>query len=125
VLYVPELKKNLLLVSVLEDDVFAILFQKGQVLIHSERDSPDTTVSIGVREGKVYKFQGMPVQVSKGILDHGSMSVADDKEHEALKGDESSQTSSSCSQLSRGKEELALSNYVRRPSSYELTLMDA
>jgi hypothetical protein len=59
VLYVPELKKNLLSVSALEDRVLSVLFKKGQVLIHSEGASPDTTMSIGVREGKVYRLQGM------------------------------------------------------------------
>jgi hypothetical protein len=53
------------------------------------------------------------------------MSVAEDKEQEALKGEQSSQTSSSGSQPSGGKEELAPSSSVRRPSWYELTLMDA
>jgi hypothetical protein len=32
-LYVPELKKNLLSVSVLEDMGFAVTFQKGKALI--------------------------------------------------------------------------------------------
>jgi hypothetical protein len=56
VLYVTELKKNLLSVLTLEDEGFAVLFQNGQVLIHSEGASPDTTMSIGVREGKVYRL---------------------------------------------------------------------
>jgi hypothetical protein len=51
------------------------------------------TVSIGVREGKVYRLQGKPVGGSKGILDHGSMSVTEDEEQEAPKGEQSSQTS--------------------------------
>jgi len=33
VLYVPELKKNLLSVSVMEDKGFVVEFQKGQALI--------------------------------------------------------------------------------------------
>jgi hypothetical protein len=76
VLYVPELKKNLLSVSALEDEGFAVLFQNGQVLIHSEGASPDTTGSINVREGNIYRLHNKPVSGSKGILDHGSMSVA-------------------------------------------------
>lgn len=56
VLYVPELKKNLLSISALDDMGFAILFKKGKVLIHSKGASPNTTVSIGVREDKVYRM---------------------------------------------------------------------
>jgi hypothetical protein len=46
-------------------------------------------VSIGVKEEKLYKLQGKPVGGSKGILDHGSMLVTEDNEHEALKGEQS------------------------------------
>jgi hypothetical protein len=88
VLYVLELKMNLVSVSALEDKGFVVLFQNGQVPIHSEGANPDTAVSIGVRKGKVNTLQGEPVSGSKGILDHGSMSVAEDKEQEALKGEE-------------------------------------
>jgi hypothetical protein len=68
---------------------------------------------------------------SKGILDlihsdvNGSMSVAEDEEKKALKGEQSSETSSSGSQPSGGEEELSPSSFVRRPSWYELTLRDA
>jgi hypothetical protein len=54
----------------------------------------DSTRVLGVREGKVYRLQGMPVDQSKGILDHGSMSMTEDEEQEAPKGEQSSQTSS-------------------------------
>jgi hypothetical protein len=80
VLYVPELKKNFLSVSVLEDMGFSITFQRGKVLICLEGDIPDTTINIGVREGRLYRLQGKPVRGSKGILDHGSMSVTEDEE---------------------------------------------
>jgi hypothetical protein len=56
VLYVPEMKKNLLSVSTLEDENFAVLFQKIPILVHSKVASPDTTVNIGVKEGKVYRL---------------------------------------------------------------------
>jgi hypothetical protein len=56
VLYVPWLKKNLLSVSVMEDRGFAIMFKKGQVLIRTEGASLDTTMSIGVREGNLYRL---------------------------------------------------------------------
>jgi hypothetical protein len=58
VLYVPELKKNLLSISVMEDKGFSIMIKKGQVLIRPEGASPDTTMSIGVREGRLYRLQG-------------------------------------------------------------------
>jgi hypothetical protein len=61
VLYVPKLKKNLLSVSVLEDRGFFIMFKKGKVLIRLEGAIPDTTMNIGVREGKLYRLQGKPV----------------------------------------------------------------
>jgi hypothetical protein len=53
------------------------------------------------------------------------MSVAEDEEQEASKGEQSSYTSSVGSQPSDGKRELAPSSFVRRPNWYELTLMDA
>ena len=61
VLYVPILKKNFLLVSVMEDKGFVVMFKKGQVLIHLEGASPDTKVVIGVREGSLYRLKGKPV----------------------------------------------------------------
>jgi hypothetical protein len=62
VLYVPGLKKNLLSVSVMEDRGFVVMFKKGKVLICPEGASPDTTMSIGVREGNLYRLKGKPVQ---------------------------------------------------------------
>jgi hypothetical protein len=53
------------------------------------------------------------------------MSVTEDEEQEAPKGEQSSQTSSVGSQPSDGKRELAPSSSVRKPSWYEMTLMDA
>jgi hypothetical protein len=51
--------------------------------------------------------------------------VAEDKEQKASKGDQSLETSSSGSQPSSGEEELAPSNFVKKPSGFELTLRDA
>jgi hypothetical protein len=56
VLYVLGLKKNWLLVSVSEDMGFSIIFKEGQVLIRLEGATLDITVSIGVREGNLYKL---------------------------------------------------------------------
>jgi hypothetical protein len=52
------------------------------------------------------------------------MSMAKDKEQEAPKGEQTLQASNSGSLTSSGKEELAPSSSFRRPSWYELTLMD-
>jgi hypothetical protein len=80
VLYVPELRRNMLSVLALEDMGYAVLFQNRQVFMHSKGASSNTTMSIGVRESKVYKLQDKPVGGSKGILDHGSMSITKDEE---------------------------------------------
>jgi hypothetical protein len=58
VLYVLELKNNLLSVSVLEDMGFAITFQRGKVLICSEGVVANTKLSIGVRKGRLYRLHG-------------------------------------------------------------------
>jgi hypothetical protein len=62
VLYVIGLKKNLLPVSVMEDKGFAIIFQRGKLLIRPKGASLDTTMRIGVREGNLYRLQGKLVQ---------------------------------------------------------------
>jgi hypothetical protein len=64
---------------VLEDRGFFMTFQRGKLLIRPERSISDTTVDIGVRKERLYKLQGKPVRGSKGILDHGSMSVTKDE----------------------------------------------
>lgn len=61
VLYVPKLKMNLLSVSALEDKGYAVVFQDGHVLIHSEGATQDAAVKLGVREGLFDRFQGKPV----------------------------------------------------------------
>jgi hypothetical protein len=90
VLYVLEIKMNLLLVSAMENNGYAISFQDGQVLIRPNTFDIDSARVLGVREGKVYRLQGKPVSGSKGILDNGSMSVTEDKEEEASKGEQRS-----------------------------------
>jgi hypothetical protein len=73
VLFVPELKVNLLSVSALEDMGYAVMFEDGQVLIRSEgADTQDATVRLGIREGMMYRVLGQPVVGSKGILDRRS-----------------------------------------------------
>jgi hypothetical protein len=75
VIYVSELKNNLFLVLFLEDRDFSMNFQRGKVFVHSEGVILDTKVSIGVREGMLYRLKGQPIRGSKGILDHGSISM--------------------------------------------------
>jgi hypothetical protein len=60
--HVPGLKNNFLLVLVMEKNYFSMIFQRGKVLILSEGASPDTTLSIGVRDGNLYRLQGKPIQ---------------------------------------------------------------
>jgi hypothetical protein len=77
VMFVPELKVNLLFVSTLEDMGYAVMFEDGQVLICSEGATLDATVRLGIREGMMYRVLGQPVVGSKGILDQRSMSVVE------------------------------------------------
>jgi hypothetical protein len=62
VLYVPGLEEEFSLSLSYGGQGFFHTFQRGKVLIHPEKASPDTTVVIGVREGTLYRLQGKPVQ---------------------------------------------------------------
>lgn len=64
VLFVLELKVNLLLVPALENDIYGVLFDHGQVLIYLEG-----VTMLGVKQGRLYKLLGQHVIGSKGILD--------------------------------------------------------
>ena len=79
VLWVPKLKKNLLLLSVLEDIGFPITIKKGKVLRHPKGAIPNTIVSSWVREGNLYSLKGKPIDGYKDILDHESMPVVEEK----------------------------------------------
>ena len=61
ILYVPGLKNNFLLVSVMKDMNFIVMFKKGKVLIHPKGASLDIVVSIGVREENLYRLEGKQV----------------------------------------------------------------
>lgn len=67
VLYVLALKMNFLSLSALEDKGVGVLFQDRHVLTYSEGATPETTVSIGVREGNMYRLQSKLVGRYKGI----------------------------------------------------------
>jgi hypothetical protein len=54
VLYVPELKKNLVSVSVLEDKGYEVLFRQGKVFIKPPNSK--TTVQLGVRAKTLYRL---------------------------------------------------------------------
>jgi hypothetical protein len=61
VLLVPELRTNLLSVSALEDDGYAVLFCNGRVVIYLLGESPDATQVLGIRDGRMYRLLGQPV----------------------------------------------------------------
>jgi hypothetical protein len=80
-LFVPEMKVNLLSVSTLEDMGYVVMFEDGQVLIWSEgADTQDAIVRLGIRENMMYKVLGQPVVGSKGILDCRSVSKTESSE---------------------------------------------
>ena len=62
VLYVPELKKNLLSISGLEKKGFRVAFVDGQVLMWPRGMTINDVVVIGVEEGGLYKLKGSPEQ---------------------------------------------------------------
>jgi hypothetical protein len=74
VMYVPELKVNLLSISALEDMGYEVMFVDGQVLIRAEGAALDAAVRLGIRQGMMYRVLGQPVGGSRGILDQRSVS---------------------------------------------------
>jgi hypothetical protein len=62
VLWVPKLRRSVLLVSTIEDKGFDILFQDGKALIKPKGYSSETTVVLGVRERKLYKLKFHPMR---------------------------------------------------------------
>jgi hypothetical protein len=64
VLYILGLKKELISVSFIEDMGSSVMFKKGKVLIHLEGAIHDIGVSIGVREGNLYRLKGNSIQES-------------------------------------------------------------
>ena len=55
VLYVPRLKKNLVSVSMIEDQGLGVSFLDGHVHMFPKTAGPSASVSIGVRCGKLYR----------------------------------------------------------------------
>jgi hypothetical protein len=56
VLYVPGMKKNLILVSTLQDRGIEVKFRGTEVLIHPQGSSLASGKVIGVRDGKLFRF---------------------------------------------------------------------
>ena len=54
VLYVPELKKNLVSISTIEDRGLWVMFRDVHVVIHCKGSNITSAVKIGVRSGKLY-----------------------------------------------------------------------
>jgi hypothetical protein len=83
VMYVPELRVNLLYVSALEDKGYAMMFEDGQGLKWSEGASLDATMRLGIRKDMMYRVLGQPVVGFKGILDQQSVSIVESSGREA------------------------------------------
>jgi hypothetical protein len=60
VLYVLELKKNLLLVLAMEDKGYAITFEYGQGLVQAKGSHLDSTRVLGSKEGNLYRLKAQP-----------------------------------------------------------------
>jgi hypothetical protein len=69
VIYVLELKVNLLFMSTLEDMGYAVMFINGHVLIREEGVALDVVVRLGIRKGMMYRVLGQPAGGSRGSLD--------------------------------------------------------
>ena len=60
VLYVPELKKNLVSVSIIEDRGLGVSFLDGHVCVFPKSVGPSASFSIGVRCRKLYRLLFQP-----------------------------------------------------------------
>jgi hypothetical protein len=76
-LYVPNLKLNLLSVATFEDEGYAVAFQNDQVLVYSTEDAPDTTIVLGIHKERLYRLLVRPIVWSNGFLDLASDSMSD------------------------------------------------
>ena len=72
-------------VSTQEDSGYVIYFESGPIFFRLKGSDIDSTQVLGVKKGKVYRLQGKPIVRSKGILDHGSMSMTEVKEQKTSK----------------------------------------
>ena len=60
VLYVPRLKKNLVSVSMIEDQGLGVSFIDGHLHMFPKTARPPTSVAIGARCGKLYRLLFQP-----------------------------------------------------------------
>ena len=60
VLYVPRLKKNLVSVSMIEDQGLGVSFLDGHMHMFPKTAGLSTSVTIGVRCGKLYRILFQP-----------------------------------------------------------------
>jgi hypothetical protein len=61
-LFVLGLRKNLLLISVMEDKGYVVEFKNQQVLIKLKESTLEVAQVIQVREGYLYRLQGEPIR---------------------------------------------------------------
>jgi hypothetical protein len=113
VIWVLELRRSLLSVSVIEKKGFDILFQDGQTLIKPIASSSNISVVFGVRESNLYRLKNQLMQTM------ASSKVAENKEQVALKVE---QLSGSHPLGSSGKEQP--SKFVKE-SWYKMAMQDA
>jgi hypothetical protein len=73
-LYVPDLKVNLLSVATFEDDGYIVTFKDGQVRVHSREVAPDTTIVLGVHIERMYRLLRRPRVWTNGFLESYSAS---------------------------------------------------
>jgi len=53
-LYVPDLKVNLLSIETFEDEGYAIAFHNGKVFVYSREATPDSTIVLGIHKESFY-----------------------------------------------------------------------
>jgi hypothetical protein len=56
-LWVPELKRSVLSVSMIKKKGFEVLFQDGQPIIMPKGSNSDTTSLLGVKESNLYRLK--------------------------------------------------------------------
>jgi hypothetical protein len=62
VLWVPELKRSVISISMIEKKGFDVAFQDGKALIMPIGSSSDKAIVFGVRERNLYRIKGQPMR---------------------------------------------------------------
>jgi hypothetical protein len=69
-LYIPDLKVNLLSFASFEDHgVYVATFQNGRVLVYAREAIPDMKIVLGICKERLYRLLGRPIVWSNGYLD--------------------------------------------------------